>query len=237
MSRENGVLGKIIFGFLVFLMVITVLLTLLGGAGTICAAFNPEDYEAMKSLIPYKNIYKIFVAGSIAIGIWGAIAVVKLIGKRRGIYRTTLTVLILGVVFSGAQTILSETVRGTSVPGNFRFYVNAFTLLVFLLFLIPGMKNVVSFEKDSADKPSGGVISGISLLTCAMLMLSMKLWTGISHIPSGGENWIDIASFPIRITSLIMIFAGLRLIFNPLYRKFLKLFGECSGFQIFSKKT
>lgn len=197
MGNDNKILSNIIFGFLVFLMVVTVILTLLGGAGTICAAFNPEDYEALKSLIPYKTIYKMFFTGSLAIGIWGAFVVVNLNRRQPGIYRSSLVVLVLGALVSGLQTALSEVVRGTSVPGNFRFYVNAVTLIIFLLFLIPRLKNMVNFEKETGNKSSGRIVSAVTLFVCGIILLSIKIWTGTSHISFSGENWIDIAGLPI----------------------------------------
>ena len=236
-GKKNNILSKFLFVFLIILFAITVILTLLGGAGTICAAFNPEDYEAMKSLVPYKTIYKIFFTGSLAIGIWGAFVVVNLIRRRPGIYRSSLIVLILGALLSGLQTVLSEVVRGTSVPGNFRFYVNAVTLIIFLLFLIPGLKNLVNFEKETDSKSSGRRVSGITLFVCGIIMISMKLWTGTSHISFSGDNWIDIASLPIQISSVIMILSGARLLLISSEDNFVHILKERIISILFLKKV
>ena len=53
--------SKILRGVAVTLMDITVVVTLLAGAGTTCVAFAAEKFGSMAGLVPYKPLYIAFV--------------------------------------------------------------------------------------------------------------------------------------------------------------------------------
>ena len=57
-------------------MSLTAGFTVLGGAGTSCAALAPTNWESMAPLAPFQWLYILYVILTIAIGILGIRAVV-----------------------------------------------------------------------------------------------------------------------------------------------------------------
>ena len=84
MSPNSG-FAKFLRFIGIVLMGLTAGFTLLGGAGTTCAALNPTAYDSMVGLAPFQWLYILFVLAGIAIGILGIRAVVLLVrGKEQG---------------------------------------------------------------------------------------------------------------------------------------------------------
>ena len=61
----------IIRSLLFIFFLLTVLFTLLSGAGTYCAAFDTDKYPSMLALLPYQLLYQILFLVSVAVGLWG----------------------------------------------------------------------------------------------------------------------------------------------------------------------
>lgn len=170
----------------IVLMALTGGFTFLGGAGTFCAAVFPQKYESMAGLIPYQWLYILFMLGTIAIGVWGIWAAIKLIKGTVDAYRTSLYALITGVLVGGFHIYMSRMLRGKSMPVDAVVYTTLLTLVIFLLFKIPMIWQGVDFSKAKAsdNKKAGGAaafVVGIFTLTIQYTMGPTHTWDGINY--------------------------------------------------------
>lgn len=200
---SNGFLAKLLRFVGIVLMALTGGFTLLGGAGTTCAALAPTKYDSMKALAPFQWLYIIFVLSGIAIGVWGIWATVKLVKGTPDSYKMSLQALIVGVLVGGFHIYMSRMLRGKSMPVDAVVYTTVLTLIIFLLFKIPTIWQGVDFSKAKAsdNKKAGGVaaiVVGLFTLTIQYTMGSTHTW--------GGVNYADAFN-----TAMTMIGVGLLL--------------------------
>ncbi len=189
------------------LMGLTVFFTLTGGIGTTCVALGAENYESMAGLVPYKPLYQVLVVISIAAGIWGIPVMIALVRGGAYAYRNAIIVLVVGAVTSGIQTVVSQSVRGSSAPANMRFAVTVFTLIVFLLFLLPPLWRKMRFDqplKGSAARTAGGT----SFAICGLLTLSAPLWVAETHM----APWISGVRMPLIALGMALSLLGVSLL-------------------------
>lgn len=207
---ENRKPSKLLRIVAIVLMSLTVFVTILGGAGTTCVALGAEKFGSMAVLAPFKPLYLAFVVVSLGIGIWGIPVTLTLIRGGDAAYRNALTVLIAGAVVSGTHTAVSQALRGASAPASWRFYINLVTLVVFLLFRLPSVRDRVDFTQSmrgSGKRTSGGT----ALIVCGLVALTTYLWAGSTHLSS----WIDVLRVPLLSGGWGMLLAGFVLAFIP----------------------
>ncbi|MBI3165877.1 MAG: hypothetical protein HYZ24_14435 [Chloroflexi bacterium] len=182
----NNFFAKFLRFIGIVLMGLTGGFTLLGGIGTTCAALFPTNYDTMAALAPFQWLYILFVITGIAIGLWGIWATVKLVRGRSDSYRMSLQALIAGTLVGGLHIYMSQMLRGASMPVDAVVYTTVLTLVVFLLFKIPGIWQGVDFAKAKADrnKPAGGtaaILLGIMTLTIQYTMGATHTWGGVNY--------------------------------------------------------
>ena len=136
----------------ILLMSLTAAFTVLSGVGTTCVALAAEKYDSMSAIEPYKWLYVIFVIVTLAIGVMGIRAVILLVKGRENAYRYSLMALVAGVVVGGIHMAVSRALRGSSMPVDAVVYTTVLTLIVFLIFRIPRVWELVDFSRD----PLGG---------------------------------------------------------------------------------
>ncbi|RLF64245.1 MAG: hypothetical protein DRN33_02580 [Thermoplasmata archaeon] len=205
MMSESKKPLKLLRGVAVALMSLTVFFTLVGGAGTTCAAFGAEKFESMAALVPYKWLYQVLVVLSLAAGIWGIPVTVALVRGGRHAYRDALLVLLAGAVTSGIQMTASQLLRGDSAPANVRFYITAFTLVVFLLLRLPSIRDRLDFSQPfRGGKSSAG---GAALVLCGILALTPSVWAGPTH----PQAWIDVLRMPLMLGGGASLLGGVGL--------------------------
>jgi hypothetical protein len=195
--------GEILRFIGIVLMGLTAVLILLGGIGTTCVALGAENYEAFSSIAPYKWLYQIFVVVTILVGMLAIRATVNLVRRKNNAYRDSVIALILGLVIGGIHMIASQALRGSSIPGNYIVYVNTFTLLVFLLFRIPGLWEQVDFNRLNG-KTNGGSAAGAAMIVAGVLTLTIHLWVGPTHT-MGGINYADVWHTQLTIAGWLLI--------------------------------
>jgi len=191
----------------VVLMGLTVFFTLMGAIGTSCVALGAEKFGSMAVLVPYKPLYQVLVVISLAAGIWGIPVTVALVKGAPKAYRNALIVLVVGAVTAGIQTFVSQAVRGKSAPVNMRFGITAFTLLVFLLFRIPGLWQRLDFTKTIRGR-ARGASGGAALIICGGLALSAPAWVGVTHM----QHWIAVLGWQLQLAGWVMLALGLGLL-------------------------
>jgi hypothetical protein len=194
----------------IILLVLTALMTLLGGAGTTCAAFNPEAYESMVPLIPYQWLYQVLVVTTLAAAVYGIWATYGFIRGRRPFFRRTLIFLVVGLILAGIQMTASNHLRGKSAPTNMRFYLTALTLLVLLLYRWRAARQGISGD-GTADDSGTGPGTGIALSLGGLLVLSTPLWAGPSHLLEG-RNWVYVLRTPLVLGGTLLVLAGLGMV-------------------------
>ena len=209
----NTVSGKVLRVCAIVCMAMTAAMNILGGAGTTCVAFFTKNYPPYWVLIKpvdYRWLYQSFVITTIAIGIAGIAVTVGLIRGGKHAYRNTLIVLGIGTVLNAVHYFTSLAVIGKAAPANVVFYINFFTLLVFLILAIPALRALVDFSISgkNADKLTGG---GVAALVAGVVILSTPMWVGVSHAYLG-SNWMEGFAWPIYISGTILTLGGLALL-------------------------
>lgn len=182
----NSFFAKFLRFIGIVLMALTGGFTFLGGVGTFCAAVFPQKYESMAGLIPFQWLYILFMLGTIAIGIWGIWAAIKLIKGTTDSYWMSLYALIAGVLVGGFHIYMSRMLRGKSMPVDAVVYTTVLTLAIFLLFKIPAIWQGVDFSKAKAsdNKKAGGaaaIVVGLFTLTVQYTMGSTHTWGGVNY--------------------------------------------------------
>ncbi len=203
----------------ILFMALTGGFTLLGGIGTTCAALFPTNYESMAALAPFQWLYILFVLTGIALGVYGIRATVMLVKGADKAYRDALYVLIAGVVIGFIHIYASRALRGASMPVDAVVYTNVLTLIVFLLFRIPGIWQGVDFTKcnTKSNLPAGGaaaVLLGAMTLTIQYTMGPTHTW--------GGVNYANAFNTAMTIIGLGLLAFGAMLFVN--WRKLTAIF-------------
>jgi hypothetical protein len=192
----------------IIFMGLTAAMNVLGGAGTSCAAFsNNVGYKlAFKELLDYRWLYQGLVVTTILIGIVGIWATIKLVRGGPKVYRNVFIILIIGVVLSGIHYSASMILRGAAAPANVKFYINAFTFLLFLLLKVPGIKDKVDLTKPIGNTEKTASV-GLASIIIGVVTLSVFKWAGPTHT-FNGENWVYVFYTPLILTGWALILGG-----------------------------
>lgn len=191
-------------------MGLTATMNILGGIGTVCAAFLTKDFPPMWALLEYQWLYQSLMIVTILIGLVGAWATVRLIRGGPGAYRWAILTLVIGTIVAGIQVYASFVLRGKTVPANIKFYINALTLIYFLVLRIPSLFDRVRFDdprETAAQTPSAGLAAIVS----GMLVVTTTLWAGPSHTYEG-VNWVKALEGTLVATGLVLTMSGLWLL-------------------------
>ncbi|MFT3892435.1 MAG: hypothetical protein QM730_12440 [Anaerolineales bacterium] len=198
--------GKVLRFIGIVLMAMTGGFTLLGGIGTSCAALFPTKWDSMAPLAQMQWLYILFVLTGTAIGVRGIWATVKLVRGTSDSYKMSLYTLIAGVVIGGIHIAVSRALRGSSMPVDAVVYTTVLTLVIFLLFRIPGIWQGVNFDNggDKTSHMAGGaaaILLGIFTLSIQYMMASTHTWDGI--------NYADAFNASITLVGSALIVAGI----------------------------
>ena len=200
---HNSFFAKFLRFIGIVLMALTGGFTLLGGIGTTCAALFPAKYDSMATLAPFQWLYILFVLTGIAIGVWGIWATVKLVKGTSDSYMMSIQALAAGTVIGFIHIYASRALRGKSMPVDAVVYTTVLTLVVFLLFRIPGIWQGVNFDKGGSNRTAGGaaaIILGIMTLTIQYTMGSTHTW--------GGVNYADAFNLGMTFTGIGLLLLG-----------------------------
>jgi hypothetical protein len=187
---------------------LTVIMNLLGGIGTTCAAFLTEQYTNYRILMEegLQWLYQGLVIATILVALVGIWVLLALIKRKPGAIRNGLIVLVVGTILAGIQYYFSQQLFGKAAPANMKFYINAVTLLLFLLILIPGIRQLV----DRAQKDMGSGkdnLPGLAAISMGVVTIATPYWAGPSHT-SQGENWVALLQSELLLAGIILLVAG-----------------------------
>ncbi|HNT24242.1 MAG TPA: hypothetical protein PKM21_07750 [Anaerolineales bacterium] len=206
-------LGKILRIVAIILMTLTAAFTILGGAGTSCVAFapnNPSWAEMGGKLAPYQWLYILFVLATLAFGVMGARAVVLLIRGRANAYRYSLIALIGGAVVGIIHILVSRSLRGSSMPVDMVVYTTILTLAYFLILRIPALWQKVGFDQP-ASANTAGTTGGLAAILAGVLALTVHLWAGPTHTWNG-VNWADAWHPTLTVAGWGLVLLGIGLL-------------------------
>ncbi len=198
--------AKVLRIIVIIFMGLTAAMNILGGIGTVCAAFLTKDYPPMWALYDYQWLYQTLMITTILIGIVGVWGTVKLVYGGSSVYRKAVIILVIGTILAGIQFYASMVLRGEAVPTNIKFYTNALTLIVYLFLRAPNIRDRVDFSKpgDKSDKAAAG---GMAAFVSGIVMLTIFEWAGPSHTYMG-VNWIDVLKAPLNVGGAILVIGG-----------------------------
>ena len=190
----------------IVLMGLTGGFTLLGGIGTSCAALAPTNWESLAPLAPYQWLYILFVLIGIALGILGIRATIMLVRGTEKSYRDALYVLIAGVVIGIIHIAASRALRGKSMPVDAVVYITILTFIVFLIFRIPSIWQIINFTKGKtkSNQTAGGITAillGLLTLTIQYTMSSTHTWNGVNYA-NAFNVWMTISGLMCLLLGL-----------------------------------
>ena len=190
-------------------MSLTAAFTLMGGAGTTCVALNPTGFgDKFAGIAPYQWLWFVFVLVGVAAGIMGIRAVVLLIKGARNAYRYSLIALLIGTVINAIHMFASRALRGGSMPVDGVLYMNVLTLVIFLLFRIPGVWQGVDYEKPAGEKKTGKQAASIAMGMVGILSLTIQFLMAPTHT-IGGINYADVWHLALTAIGAVLILSGI----------------------------
>jgi hypothetical protein len=197
-------------------------MNLLGGIGTTCAAFLTRDYPPYWVLIKedMQWLYQGLVITTVLIGLVGIWVTIQLARGKKNAFRNALIVLVIGTILAGIQFYYSLQLFGKATPANMKFFSNVVTLILFLIYLIPGIRERVSFSKNNGgtDKNTAG---GLAAIVVGILLLTTPVWAGPSH-SFQGVNWVNLLQTELNISGILLTGGGVAL----LMRVFIDVFRQ-----------
>ncbi len=199
--------ARILWIVAVVAMGMTAAMNLFGGIGTVCAAFLTDNFPPMLVLKDHQWLYQRIMLITIGIGIAGVSATFALFRGGSHAYRNAVLVLIAGAVLGELHVRSSLELRGKMVPANIKFYINLFTLVLFLILGLPSIRGGVSFSQPRGKKEAAAA-GGMAALIVGVMMLTLPLWVGSSHTYEG-TDWTDVLQPGLSIVGLAFAGGGL----------------------------
>ncbi len=203
MSEKSARTWKIIA---IVFMGLTTAMNILGGAGTVCAAFLTKQYPPMWVFMDYQLLYQTLMILTILTGLFGVWSTVQLTRGGEKVYKAALIILGVGTILGGTQYFASVAIRGKGVPANVKFFANLATLLLFLVLGSPKFKELIDFTKP-AKKSDKTMAGGLSAFISGLIVLSVFVWAGPSHTYMG-QNWVEAFTIPILVNGGLLTVGG-----------------------------
>lgn len=207
MQGKRSGLGSTLRVIAIILVALAAAFTLLGGAGTSCVAFAAENFgPSMAKLVPVKTIFQVLVVVSLAAGIYGTRALVRLVKGKPDSVRDVLLFLLVGGIASGIQYYYSLTLRGSTAPNNIRLYSTVLALAAMLILQLPGLREKVDFERGSSGggAPAAG---GAAMLLAGLVILTTPVWAAPTHVIDG-YNTANELFWPLIIIGALCASGG-----------------------------
>ncbi|MAT99550.1 MAG: hypothetical protein CL608_20600 [Anaerolineaceae bacterium] len=197
--------GKIARIIGIVLLGLTAVITLLGGIGTTCVALNAANYEGMEAIAQYQWLYIFYVLSGIGLGVLGIWVAVALVRGKPHAYRNALIVLAGGLLIGGLHMVTSRALRGSSMPKDFIVYVTALTLIIFLLFRIPGIWKRINLEGH--DDHVTGLGASAALIVGGIATLTVQFWAGPTHMINS-INYANVWQAQLTIFGWLTVLLG-----------------------------
>lgn len=201
--------GKILRIVAIILFGMVVAMNLLGGIGTSCVAFSDNvGYRmAFKELMDVRWLYQALVVTTVLLGLVGIWGLIKLVRGGPKVLRDALLILAVGCLLGGIHYAASMVLRGKAAPANVKFYINLAGLIVFLLFLAPGIRSKINFTAPGGKNDTNSA-AGIAAIIAGALTLTVFHWAGPSHT-FFNENWTYAFYLPLVAVGVALTLWGI----------------------------
>ncbi|MCX8125577.1 MAG: hypothetical protein N3E40_00335 [Dehalococcoidia bacterium] len=214
-SRTGNVLRTVA----IVLMGMATVLTLLGGIGTSCVAWNAPRYgPTFTVFVPFMAVYQNFVYAGVITGIVGAVAVYALVKGYKWAYWVAVGTLLVSLAAAGLQMFYTSTLKGVSFfqtpPTNIRFYVCLLALVFFLVLLIPGLKKRAAINSPWESKDTGAMAGGMAAIVTGVIALTTPFWAAESHTIDG-NNLVYVLETPLMVFGWVLALTGIILMSVP----------------------
>jgi hypothetical protein len=174
-------------------------------------ALNPTGFEGkFAGIAPFQWLWYLFVLIGVAAGVMGVRAVVLLIKGAKNAYRYSLIALLIGTGINAIHMFASRALRGGSMPVDGVLYMNVITLVIFLLFRIPGVWQGVNYKKPAGENKTGRQAAAIALGACGLLSLGIQFLMAPTHT-IGGINYADVWHTALTLIGTGLILSGVAL--------------------------
>ena len=190
-------------------MSLTAAFTILGGAGTSCAALLPTKWDSMAPLARFQWLYILYVIITVAIGVLGIRAVVKLVKGHKDGYKAALIALVAGVLVGGLHMYTSRMLRGSSMPVDAVVYMTVLTLVFFLVIRIPPIWKGVDYSK--APRKEKKIAAGVSSIVAGVFCLTIQYFMAGTHTWSN-VNYADAFHATMILSAIVCSLVGFSLI-------------------------
>lgn len=208
----NDTTGKVLRTVGIVFFGLTTAMNLLGGIGTSCAAFLTKQYPQFWVLIKedMQWLYQGLVITTVIVALVGIWVLVQLIRRKKNAFRNALIVLVIGTILAGIQYYYSMQLFGKAAPANMKLYINVATLVLFLIYLIPGVKQRVNFSSNEsgADKDTA---AGLAAIILGVLLLTTPVWAGPSHTYQG-VNWVTLLQTELNLSGILLTGGGIAIL-------------------------
>ncbi len=209
----KDLLIRIMRGIAIVLLALSTAMTLLGGVGTTCVAWNADKYgKAFEMFVPYMGEYQILVYASVAVGVAASIVTYALLRREKWAYIGALVTLLGCLGTAAVQMYYTSTLKQISffrpAPTNVRFFLSVLTLLLFLALRVPGIWKHADFTRPWGGPGRWAAPAGLSLLMVGLTTLTTPLWAGPSHMLDG-YNLTLVLELPLLLGGWTMTVLGL----------------------------
>ncbi|MGB2895624.1 MAG: hypothetical protein WBB65_05605 [Anaerolineales bacterium] len=191
----------------IVLMGLAASMNILGGIGTVCAAFLTKQFPPMWVFFDYQLEYRTLMITTIIIGILCVWSVMGLIRGGKNAFRNAVILLVIGSIVAGIQFYLSLQIRGKATPANVKFFSNFVPLLFFLALRLPGIRDRVDFS-DSGTGSDRSTAGGLAAIVAGIIVITASIWIGPSHTFEG-VNWVHVLRTPLIIGGAALTMGGL----------------------------
>lgn len=199
-------LGRILRIVAIIFMGLTGAMNVLGGIGTVCAAFLTKQFPPMWALLDYQWLYQALMIVTILIGLAGVWATIRLAKGGETVYRDAIIVLVVGTAVGAVHYFASMALRGKAAPANVKLYLNILTLLLFLMLKLPGIRDRVDFGRPT-DAGVGQTAAGLTAIIVGLVVLTTSVWVGDSHLYEG-VNWTHVLGEFLAGSGLALVGMG-----------------------------
>lgn len=204
--------GKTLRIIAIVFMGLTTAMNILSGVGTSCAAFFTKQYPPFWDIIvaDVQWLWQSFVVVTLVIGLIGIWVTVQLVRGKSNAYRNAMILLIVGTIVNGIHTYYSYTVLGGILPIVVTLLTNIVTLVLFIIFGTPGLKEQIDFDGEG-DSISGATATGLTAILVGAILLSTSSWAGPTHT-FDGVNLVNVLRIPLLAGGAISSLGGLALL-------------------------
>ena len=152
-------------------------------------------------------LYQRLMLITIGVGIAGASVTFALFRGGPNVYRNALIVLVVGTVLGELHTRASLELRGKMVPANVKFYINLFTLILFVILGLPSVRNRITFARPRG-KIEAAAAGGMAAFIVGAMMLGMPMMLGDTHTFEG-TDWTEVLQPWMSIAGVAFAAGGL----------------------------